>query len=216
MSGRFITFEGPDGSGKSTQASLLADRLKAVGVDCVLTREPGGTPVGEAIRNILQYDSVGDGMNPLTEIFLFEASRSALVNSLIIPALEDGKWVICDRFADSTTVYQGYGRDYDLKTLNLLNSAAVQGLDPDVTVVLDVAVDDGFARLEKRNKESGSEMDRMEREEKAFHERVRKGYLEIADKYPDRCKVLNGSGDVEKVAEEIWGVISNRFSAELS
>jgi dTMP kinase len=216
MIGKFITFEGPEGSGKSTQAAKLAEHLKAEGQEVIFTREPGGTPVGEAIRNVLQYDSAGDGMTASTEILLFEASRAALMETVIKPALDNGTWVICDRFSDSTTVYQGYGRGYDVDTLLSLNETATQGVEPDLTILLDLEVDESFKRLEKRNSEAGTELDRMEREERSFHERVREGYLEIAARFHSRCYILDGSLDSEVIEEAVWSVVTDRFNGGLN
>ncbi len=214
--GKFITFEGPEGSGKSTQAAKLAERLKADGFEVIVTREPGGTAVGEAIRNILQHDSAGEGMPASTEILLFEASRAALMETVIKPALDKGTWVICDRFSDSTTVYQGYGRGYDIDTLLSLNETATQGAEPDLTILLDLEVDESFKRLEKRNSEAGTELDRMEREDRSFHERVRGGYLEIAAKFHGRCYIIDGSLDSDVVEEAVWSVVNDRFNGGMN
>lgn len=206
--GRFITFEGPEGCGKSTQARLLVDRLASEGVEVIYTREPGGTATGEAIRNILQHDAVDELLDPRGELLLFSASRAQLVHTLILPALEEGKWVICDRFIDSTMAYQGYGRGMDLKELAQINTFAISGRKPDMTFLLDLPVADAFDRLEKRFAERNETADRFEREERAFHHRIRDGYLALAAQEPQRFHVMNAARSVDEIRTDIWTALA--------
>lgn len=207
MRGQFITFEGPEGGGKTTQAKRLIERLKMKGLEVVYTREPGGTPTGEAIRDILQHDVTKEPISPATEVLLFAASRAQLVARVIRPALERGAWVVCDRFADSTTAYQGYGRGFDLDQILTINQFAIHGATPDVTFLLDVDLDEGFRRITARHKEKECPLDRIEREARTFHEKVRAGYLELAARFPERFRLLNGMGSQDRVSEEIWEMI---------
>ncbi len=207
--GRFITLEGPEGGGKTTQARRLIARLEARGLRVRYTREPGGTPTGEAIRDILQHDRAGEPVTPEAEVLLFSASRAQLVRRVILPALEQGDWVVCDRFADSTTAYQGYGRGFPVDTLLNLQAFAVGPAVPDLTFLLDVAVADGFGRLAGRHAEQGGGPDRMEREERAFHERVRAGYLDLARRWPERFRVVDASRPADEVEARIWSVVEH-------
>ena len=201
--GKFITFEGPEGGGKTTQAKRLVERLQAAGTKVVYTREPGGTPTGEAIREILQHDKAGEAPCSETEVLLFAASRAQLVRHVIIPALERGEWVVCDRFADSTTAYQGYGRGFSVEQMIAINEFAIDGAQPDLTLLLDLPVSDGFARLRQR----GGKKDRIESEALDFHERVRAGYLELAKRWPERFRIVNPRGALESVGDEIWKLV---------
>lgn len=209
--GRFITFEGPEGSGKSTQARNLAVRLEAAGIPLLMTREPGGTPLGEAVRGILQHDTVGGAIAPEAELLLFAASRAQLVRTVIVPALEKGTWVVCDRFADSTTAYQGYGRGFGVEPVLAINGFALGGLQPDLTVLLDLEVSRGFERLHERNQQSGGKRDRIERESMSFHECVRRGYLELAQRWPDRFCVIPSDRDERAVLEDVWQAVRARL-----
>ena len=205
--GFFITFEGPEGGGKSTHISMLIERLSSDGYEVLSAREPGGTKAGEAIRDILQHDTVDEEIFPETETLLFGASRAQLVRAVIKPALEQGKCFICDRFIDSTTVYQGFGRNQCKESISAINEFAISGCVPDLTVLLDIDVKHGFERIETRIKDQNMKRDRFEREALSFHEKVRAGYLELAGKNPDRIKVVDASADVEVVFEKVWQVV---------
>jgi len=206
-SGRFITFEGPEGGGKTTQAKRLLTRLRKEGHDVLYTREPGGTPTGEAIRDILQHDKAGEPICDETEVFLFAASRAQLVRKIIIPALERGTVVVCDRFADSTTAYQGYGRGFPVEQMLAINAFAIDGAQPDVTLLLDVPVSTGFQRLAERQRELFQGSDRIEREEREFHERVRQGYLQLAHRWPERFQIVNATQDPDRVEAQVWEIV---------
>lgn len=186
--GLFISFEGIEGCGKSTQAKLLENWLKAQGFKVVLTREPGGPSISEKIRRIL-LDNRNRGMSELTELLLLQASRVQHLSQVIVPALKAGKVVICDRFADSSTAYQGYGRGMDLKMVKALNQFAVDGFWPKLTLVLDLPVEKGFSRAKCRRRN----FDRMETQALKFHRRVRQGFKAIAKADPERVKLLDGS-----------------------
>ena len=211
--GLFVTFEGPEGGGKSTQAAGLAQRLTDEGVGVVQTREPGGTPVGEAVRSLLQHDAVGEDLKPEAELLLFEASRAQLVREVILPALAGGKVVISDRFADSTTAYQGYGRGEPIEPLLAINDYAIAAAIPDLTLLLDIDTPSGRARISSRYGDDDGGRDRFEREEMEFHERVRHGYLDLAARWPDRFRVIDGSRDIETVSGEVWGHVQNALAA---
>jgi len=203
----FITFEGSEGCGKSTQVQRLAARLKRAGVLYLVTREPGGTPIGETIRELLQFAPHGGGMTPQTELLLFEASRSQLVRETIKPALESGLCVVADRFFDSTTVYQGVARKLDQQIVERLNAFAVGDFVPDITFVLDVDAETARSRLKRTVRTP----DRMEQESTEFYDRVRTGYRELAIRDPDRIILIDGTRPADEVENEIWEMISNRF-----
>ncbi len=204
MRGLFFTFEGPEGGGKTTQAGHLAEALRRQGREVLLTREPGGTPAGEAVRRVLQHDEAGARLAPEAEMLLFAASRAQLVRAVIAPALARGAWVVCDRFADSTAAYQGYGRGLDLGTIARINALAVDGCTPDLTFLLDLDVRAGFERLARRyGGAGGGGHDRFEREDPAFHERVRAGYLALAAQAPARYRVVDSRRDEADVRAEI-------------
>lgn len=207
VAGKFITFEGPEGGGKSTHIRRVAERLRASGIEVLLTREPGGTPTGEAIRGILQHDHTGEAIAPETELLLFEASRAQLVRTVILPALQRGAWVLCDRFADSTTAYQGYGRGFDLETIFMLNAHAMGPCVPDLTLLMDIDVMTGRERLAQRNQAQNTSSDRIEREALDFHERVRQGFLELARRWPKRIRVIQANREPDVVAAEIWETV---------
>ena len=203
----FITFEGSEGSGKSTQADRLAARLQRCGVAHVLTREPGGTPIGESIRELLQFAPHNSDMTSETELLLFEASRSQLVREVIKPALERGMCVIADRFFDSTTVYQGAARKLDREIIARLNAFAVGDCIPDVSFVLDVDAATAQSRLQREPRKA----DRMEQQPEEFYERVREGYRELAKHEPNRIVLIDGSGDIEEIEKQIWDKLCSRF-----
>jgi dTMP kinase len=192
----FITFEGIEGCGKSTQVGRLADRLKASGIDPVLTLEPGGTRLGREIRGIL-LDSRNTDLSPFAELLLYEADRAQHVKEVIAPALEQGKWVLCDRFFDATTVYQGYARGQDMALLKKLNETASLGIRPDMTFLLDCPVEVGLERaLRRESARNGPDengQDRFERETREFHEAVRKGYLALAGAERRRFVVVDAA-----------------------
>ena len=180
-----------------------------MGLEVLYTREPGGTPTGEAIREVLQYDKAGEPICPETEVLLFAASRAQLVRHVIIPALEKGTLVICDRFADSTTAYQGYGRGFAIDQMLAINQFAIDGAVPNLTLLLDVDVNLGFQRVAERHNVSSAACDRIEREAKAFHEKVRNGYLEMARRWPERVKIVNARADADRVEQDIWRIVEN-------
>jgi len=203
----FITFEGIDLSGKSTQAQLLAGRLReqrsSTGALPVvrLIREPGGTPISERLREIL-LDRKNTEMNPWAELFLFSAARAQLVSEVIRPALARGEIVVCDRFYDSSTAYQGHGRGLDLETVRRINRAATGGTDPELTIVVDIPVEE----IARRRSAAGLGTDRMESAGREFYERVRKGYAEIMNREPHRVVTVDGSRSVQQVGEDVWRV----------
>ena len=208
MIGKFITLEGPEGSGKSTQAKMMIRRLGELDIEAMYTREPGGTALGEEIRNILQHNQAGEAPCERAELLLFEASRNQLVEKVIRPALEKGTWVICDRFMDSTTAYQGYGRGLPVDDVKSIHRFTVNGMEPDLTLLLDLEVETGFERISQRFLELGESADRFEQEERSFHERVRQGYLTLAEEEPDRFRIVDASQDPETVSTAIWKMIS--------
>ena len=202
----FIAFEGSEGSGKSTQVQRLASRLKRSGVPFLVTREPGGTPIGESIRELLQFAPHSAGMTPETELLLFEASRSQLVREIIKPALERAVCVIADRFFDSTTVYQGAARRLDRQIVERLNAFATGDCVPDVTFVLDVDAATAHSRMQQPRR-----ADRMEQQPAEFYEQVRQAYRELAAREPGRIVLLDGAHDAGEIENEIWEMISSRF-----
>ncbi len=201
-SGFFITFEGLEGAGKSTQADKLVDFLREEGYPVQLVREPGGTPVGEAIRSILANPEFSETC-PLAEVFLFAASRAQLVEQFIRPQLGEGTIVVCDRFYDATLAYQGYGRGVHPTQIREVSDMATWGVRPDLTFLLDIEPADGLARVRTRSVQTLTEMDRFERLDIAFYERVREGYLEIAQDEPFRFRVLEADSDPEDLAARI-------------
>jgi len=203
----FITFEGSEGCGKTTQVTRLSARLERSGVPYLITREPGGTPIGETIRELLQFAPHNSSMTPETELLLFEASRSQLVREVIKPALERGMCVIADRFFDSTTVYQGAARKLDREMIECLNVFAVGDCVPDITFVLDV----NAATAETRKQKQSRKADRMEQQPAEFYERVREGYRELVGLEPLRIMLIDGSRDVDAIENEIWEKVCSRF-----
>jgi dTMP kinase len=202
----FITFEGPDGSGKTTQAQLLANDLKRQGVDVVLTREPGGTPIGDQIRAVL-HDRTNTAMTPCAEFLLYSASRAQLVEQLVRPALTAGRVVISDRFYDSSLAYQGYGRGLDLAALHDITRFATGGLVPHLTLYLDLQPDQG---LQRRLLGDG-EWNRLDQEALAFHRRVRAGYLELAGREPERWRVIDAARSIEAVQKDIACIVDKEL-----
>jgi dTMP kinase len=203
----FITFEGAEGCGKSTQVNRLAARLGKAGICPLVLREPGGTAIGEAIRHLLQHSEENHGMTAETELLLFEASRSQLVREKIHPALVRGDWVICDRFFDSTTVYQGAARNLAPELIQSLNTFAVDDCTPDLTFVLDIDRATAQLRLGHRQKIR----DRLEDESNEFHERVIQAYRELAKTEPKRLVLLDGRMSFNEIEDDIWRTISRRF-----
>ena len=201
MNGLFITFEGGEGCGKSTQIATLKTRLEAMGKTVVQTREPGGTALGESVRNLLQYDDAGQGMSPEAELLLFAASRAQHVRELVAPAIAEGQIVLCDRFLDSTTVYQGVARAIDSKKVDTINQFAIGDTMPDLTILIDLPPEIGLARVHAR---SDGQLDRMENEAIEFFQAVRQGYLDLAKSEPKRFLVLDGSQTVEELETQIW------------
>lgn len=209
--GKLITFEGPEGAGKSTQAAMLITRLEARGIEVIYTREPGGTKLGEAIRAILQYNSAGEDPCAESEVLLFEASRAQLVRNVIQPALARGAWVLCDRFADSTTAYQGFGRGFPVELMETINRFAIGDAVPDMTILLDVNVSLGMQRCAKRQVGKKIQFDRIESEALEFHEKVRQGYLELARRFPERFRKVDAMRHAEPIGEDIWKLVSDAF-----
>lgn len=201
-SGRFITFEGIDGCGKTTQLRILAASLREQGHEVVETVEPGGTAIGQQIRKIL-LDPANSAIQPRAELLLYFASRAQNVDQVIRPALNAGRKVLCDRFTDSTLVYQGCGRGLDPNVVLELDRIACQGLKPDTTFLIDIDLETSLARARRRNQRSGPSESRIDDESAAFHERVRRGYLALAAKEPDRFIVIDGRGGIGEVAERI-------------
>ncbi len=207
MLGKFITFEGPEGSGKSTQIRLLVERLEAEGVAVVQSREPGGTSTGEAIRELLQHDAAGEPLGDRSELLLFTASRAQLMDRIILPALENGAWVLCDRFIDSTMAYQGFARGMDLATLEAINAFAIRGRKPDLTLLLDLNVEAGFRRLDERYAKGAETHDRFEQEGNDFHTRVRDGYHALVEREPARFRVINADRSIDEVSADVWNAV---------
>ena len=204
--GLFITFEGTDGAGKTTQIQRLTADLRQTGYDVCLTREPGGTPISEQIRDMLLNPDHSE-MAATTELLLYAASRAQHVSEVIKPALEAGKVVISSRFADAMVVYQGYGRGLDLERINHLNRIATDGVTPDVTFVLDLPVEIGLQRVQ--NSRDG--LDRLEREKIEFHRRLREGYQILAKQEPQRLKIIDSQVNSEQVYAQIQAIIQPLF-----
>lgn len=197
----FITLEGPEGSGKSTQIKRLAKRLELMGFPVITTREPGGTPIGDQIRQVL-VRMENKELHPRTEILLFLAARAQLVEQLIKPALQDGKIILCDRYGDSTLAYQGYGHGLDLEKLRQMLDFATDHLKPDLTILLDLDVKLGLMR-----KKAEDEWNRLDAYEVVFHERVREGYLNLAREEPDRWRIVDASQGIDAVQEDLLRII---------
>lgn len=204
MKGLFITFEGIEGCGKTTQIKLLADYLRGLGREAVLTREPGGSSIGDQIRSIL-LNSSNTKMSPIAELLLYAAARNQHIYELIRPALSGGKIVLCDRYADATTAYQGAARNIDIYTLMMTHKIATDGLMPNLTILFDCPVEVGLSRAKKRNQSDVlmQGQDRFEQEAFGFHNRVRNGYLEIAKREPNRVIVVDATKGVNELHQEI-------------
>lgn len=207
--GRFITFEGGEGVGKSTQLALLADHLKACGLDVVTTREPGGAPKAEKLREILLSGRLAS-LGPLAEAALFAAARIDHVENVVSPALARGAWVLCDRFTDSTRAYQGALGGLDPEQIALLEQAAVGAMKPDLTIILDTPPREGLARAARR-RSAGERPDRFEAEDGAFHEGLRRAFLDIAAQEPERCCVVNATLPLDETARAIRQLVNARF-----
>ena len=212
MAGKFITFEGGEGAGKSTQIRLLAERLKARGTTCVLTREPGGTATAEAIRRLL-LSGLAEQLGVDGEAVLFAAARADHVEHIIRPALDAGQWVLSDRFFDSTRVYQATA---DASFLDALERVAVGSTRPDLTIILDIPAEVGMARVAARMVSAGTKPDRFERDEIALHEKRRRAFLRIAEDQPERCVVVNAAQSEAAVAAAVWRAVEERLIAPAS
>jgi len=208
----FITLEGIEGSGKSTQIAAIARWLKEAGYDCLTTREPGGTSIGGQIRSLLLHPA-NDDMAPGTELLLYVADRVQHLETVVRPALAAGKVVVCDRYFDATMVYQGYARGLDKKMILRLHELACGGLSPDLTLLLDLTPEKGLARAWRRiaSDDAHAAESRFEKEKLVFHERVREGYLDLARKQPQRFCVIDAAADTQTVQTRIETVLANRF-----
>jgi len=205
VEGIFITMEGPDGSGKTTQIELLKTYLESKGYDIVITREPGGTVISEAIRAIILNKEYQE-MSHMTELLLYASARAQLVNQVIKPALAEGKAVICDRFVESSAVYQGIGRGLGVSTVYEVNNYALGDVKPKLTIFMDLDAKDGIER-----KENQTELDRMEMEDLSFHERVVEGYRQLAELYPERIFPVDATLPIEKIHSIIVNEVEKRF-----
>ena len=208
----FITFEGPEGAGKSTQIKLLKEYLESLGRKVLITREPGGTPLAENFRNIVKHYQGDEPLYPATELLLFEAARAQHIRYVISPALAAGTIVLCDRFADSTEAYQGAGRSLDMKFLQDLNNFAMAECKPDLTLLFDLPVEVGMERARARVAHIADHNDRLEAEKMDFHERVRNSFLQIAQREPERVKVLDATQSIEVLAAAVKELVNNALS----
>ena len=204
MKGYFITFEGVEGAGKSTQANLLYKYLINNGKEAILTKEPGGTKTGRKIRQIL-LEKTDEIFPPVAELMLYEADRNFHIHNLIKPSLQQGKYIICDRFTDSTLAYQGYARGLDINLIKQLNEIATEGIKPDITFLIDIPVEEGLKRIRQTR-----QVDRIEDEDIQFHKRLREGFLKIAENEKDRIVVLDGMKSPENVFAKIVEILKNR------
>jgi len=204
--GKFITFEGGEGCGKSTQVKRLRGALAKIGIEVVLTREPGGTVLSEEIRRLIK-DQFDDPPCDRSELLLFLAARAQLVKNVIRPALAAGKWVVSDRFSDSTKAYQGYGRGLSLDVIETVNAFACEGMRPDLTILLDVTPETSRARMRRREGATQTVADRIEQAGDAFHARLRQGFAAMAAAEPDRIKTVDANGDVDEVWSAVWNLL---------
>ena len=207
MPALFITFEGPDGSGKSTQARLLAERLRREGYQVLETVEPGGTPIGQQIRRIL-LDPANQELRAVPELLLMFAARAQNVEQSILPALAQGKIVVSDRFTDSSIAYQGAARGLGWDTVLQVDRIACQGLVPDLTLCIDIDTETGLSRAHSRNRDSGSHEARIDQQAVEFHHKVRDAYHELASREPGRVRLIDGSGSEAEIAAKIWDVVA--------
>src|ERR1700722_6292896 len=208
----FISLEGGEAVGKSTQIERLSTRLTKLGHKTIVTREPGGTPLGESIRHLLKHAPEGRGMTPQAELLLFLASRAELVRKVIMPALDQGVWVLCDRFLDSTTVYQGTARRLPTEIVERVNAFAVGPYLPGLTLGLDLDPETARRRRTYRVRPAGEGIfDRMEAEPTDFFERVRQGYLDVAKAHPTRVKIISAAGSIDQTAKAVWKEVSAAF-----
>jgi len=205
--GIFITFEGTEGSGKSTQIVRLESRLRKLGNTVRVVREPGGTPIGEEIRHTLKHSAANHGMTAETELLLLNASRAQLVREIVRPAIEAGEVVLCDRFYDSTIAYQGYGREMSMAAVKNVIKVAIGGISPDLTILLRISVNASEARRNARQNLEVLQRDRFEEANRAFFERVETGFQAIAASEPNRVKTVDGSSTIEQVEERIWKIV---------
>lgn len=205
---RFITFEGGEGAGKSTQIKLLAEKLRDNDIDCTLTREPGGSPGAEIVRHLV-LSGMGKMLGAEAETLLFAAAREDHVRSVIRPALDQGRWVLCDRFTDSTRVYQGKLGHVDLKLIRAMERVTIDGLQPDLTIVLDLPPEKGLARAAERR--GGDQPDRFEAETIDFHHRLREAFRQVAMDEPNRCALIDADADVDTIAARVWTKVEGRF-----
>lgn len=213
MQGKFITFEGGEGTGKSTHAAMLARHLESLGLGVLLTREPGGSPGAEIIRHVL-LSGAAKPFGPEAEAMLFAAARDDHLNCSILPALSAGKWVVCDRFVDSTRVYQGVLGKLDRRLIKALERVSIGTLSPDLTFVLDVPVALGQERTAKRR--AGGSPDRFEAEKTEFHETLRQAYLTLAASEPERCVIVDASATKDDVAKRIWATVNSRLNPAMA
>lgn len=209
--GRFVTFEGPEGSGKSTHAAELAEKLRAAGIEVVSAREPGGTPLNEKIRLLLK-DYREDPPTDRAELLLFLAARAHLVDTVLKPALQRGAWVVCDRFSDSTVAYQGWGRGLGVADVIAADSTATGGLKPDLTLLLDVSQQVSESRMRAREAATSSEADRIETAGRDFHKRVWAGFLDTAKREPGRIVRIDSDRPKEEVSADIWAEVCKKFN----
>lgn len=213
--GLFITFEGPDGSGKSTQLRLLAERLRTKGHDVLESAEPGGTPIGVQIRRIL-LDSANQELSPTAELLLMFAARAQNVEQWILPALAEGKIVLSDRFTDSTLAYQGAARGIGRNVVMQVDQVACHGLVPDLTLCIDIETEAGLARAHSRNRaRTGNDESRLDKQAVEFHHKVRDGYYELAKSEPHRVKIIDGNRPAEAIADAVWAEVAQALSLRL-